>query len=68
MLQVLVDISLKVLLQKRGMGQCKSYSQKKERKKKVLEKMDKCPNYQNNGYFDARLKKREEMNKIVPAL
>ena len=41
---------------------------KKERKKKVLEKMDKCPNYQNNGYFDARLKKREEMNKIVPAL
>jgi hypothetical protein len=26
--------------------------------------MDKCPNYQNNGYSDARLKKRE-MNKIA---
>ena len=26
--------------------------------------MDMCPNYQNNGYLDARLKKRE-MNKIA---
>ena len=25
--------------------------------------MDKCPNYQNNGYLDARLKKKREMNK-----
>jgi hypothetical protein len=22
--------------------------------------MDKCPNYQNNGYFDARLKKKRK--------
>jgi hypothetical protein len=33
-------------------------------KKESIEKMDKCPNYQNNGYLDARLKKRE-MNKIA---
>jgi hypothetical protein len=28
--------------------------------KKELKKMDKCSKYQNNGYFDARLKKEEE--------
>jgi hypothetical protein len=28
--------------------------------KKELKKMDKCPKYQNNGYFDAHLKKEEE--------
>jgi hypothetical protein len=30
--------------------------------------MDKCPNYKNNGYLDALLKKREkkkDMNKIA---
>jgi hypothetical protein len=27
--------------------------------------MDKCPNYQNNGYLDAHLKKKREMNKIA---
>jgi hypothetical protein len=27
--------------------------------------MDKYPNYQNNGYLDARLKKEKEMNKIA---
>jgi hypothetical protein len=26
-------------------------------KKESIEKTDKCPNYQNNGYLDARLKK-----------
>jgi hypothetical protein len=27
--------------------------------------MDKYPNYQNNGYLDACLKKEKEMNKIA---
>ena len=30
------------------------------RKERVLKQMDKCPNYQNNVYLDARLKKRDE--------
>jgi hypothetical protein len=39
MLQVLVDISLKVLLQKRDIGLYKSYSKKeKKRKEKRVEK------------------------------
>jgi hypothetical protein len=28
--------------------------------KERIEKMDKCPKYQNNGYFDARLKKKKK--------
>jgi hypothetical protein len=28
--------------------------------KKELKKMDKCSKYQNNGYFDARLKKKKK--------
>jgi hypothetical protein len=28
--------------------------------KERIEKMDKCPKYQNNGYFDVRLEKRRE--------
>jgi uncharacterized protein YqgQ len=43
MLQVLVDISLKVLLQKETWGYAKVIH-KKERKKEV-EKIDKCPRY-----------------------
>jgi hypothetical protein len=39
MLQILVDISLKVLLQKRDMELCKSYSRKKDKKR--VEKKDK---------------------------
>ena len=39
----------------------------KKEKKRELKKMDKCPNYQNNGYLDARLRKRE-MNKIAHVL
>jgi hypothetical protein len=31
--------------------------------KKELKKMDKCLKYQNNGYFDARLKKRRRKEK-----
>ena len=27
--------------------------------------MDKCPNYQNNWYLDAHLKREREMNKIA---
>jgi hypothetical protein len=29
-------------------------------KRKNRKKIDKCPKYQNNGYFDARLEKREK--------
>ena len=58
MLQVLVDISLKVLLQKRDIGYAKVIQKKKE--KKSWEKMDKCPIYLNNGYLDARLKKERD--------
>jgi hypothetical protein len=28
--------------------------------KRKNKKIDKCPKYQNNGYFDARLEKKEE--------
>jgi hypothetical protein len=28
--------------------------------KERIEKMDKCPKYQNNGYFDACLKKKKK--------
>jgi hypothetical protein len=28
--------------------------------KERIEKMDKCPKYQNNGYFDVRLKNEEK--------
>ena len=49
MLQVLIDVSLKVLLQKRDMGLCKSYlkvkNKEKTRKKEIEKKMDKCPRY-----------------------
>jgi hypothetical protein len=29
-------------------------------KRKNIKKMDKCSKYQNNGYFDARLKKKKK--------
>jgi hypothetical protein len=45
MLQVLVDISLKVLLQKRDMGLCKKLFKKENKIKKELRKMDKCLRY-----------------------
>jgi hypothetical protein len=38
MLQVLINISLKVMLQKRDMGLCKSYSKKENKIKKSVEK------------------------------
>jgi hypothetical protein len=37
---------------------CKS--KKREKREKSIEKMDKCPNYQNNGYLDAHLKKEKK--------
>ena len=46
----------KVLLQRRGMGYARVIHKKRERKEL---KMDKCLNYQNNGYLDARQKKRK---------
>jgi hypothetical protein len=49
MLQVLITISQKFYCREEACGY------KKE--KRVLEKMDKCPSYQNNGYLDARLRK-----------
>jgi hypothetical protein len=42
-------------LQRRGIWLCKSKTEKR-----VLKKIDKCPNYQNNGYLDARLKKEKK--------
>ena len=41
---------------------------KKREEKKSIKKMDKCPNYQNNGYLDASLKRKKEMNKIAHVL
>ena len=38
---------------------------KKEKRKERIEKMDNRSKYQNNGYLDARLKKKKEMNKIA---
>jgi hypothetical protein len=35
----------------------KSKKRKEKKREKSIEKMDKCLNYQNNGYLDARLKK-----------
>jgi hypothetical protein len=32
--------------------------------KEIIEKIDKCPKYQNNGYFDALLEKRREKKRI----
>jgi hypothetical protein len=58
-LQVLVDISLKVLLQKRGTGLCKSYSKKRE-KQKSEKKWTSVQDFENNGYSDARLKRKKE--------
>jgi hypothetical protein len=34
--------------------------EKEKRKKGRIEKMDKCLNYQNNGYLDASLKKKKK--------
>jgi hypothetical protein len=37
-----------------------------KKREKSIEKMGKCLNYQNKGYIDAHLKKKEkEINKIV---
>ena len=67
MLQILVAISLKFCYRKEAWGYAKVIHEKKMKKKYLRKKMDKCPNCQNNGYLDARLKKekRKEMNKIA---
>ena len=57
MLQVLVTISQKFCCRKEAWGYAKVIYEKKDRKKRFEKKMDKCPNYQNNGYLDAHLKK-----------
>ena len=44
MLKVLIDISVNVLLQKRGMGYAKVIHIKKKKNERV-EKIDKCPKY-----------------------
>jgi hypothetical protein len=43
MLQVLLLLSLKVLLQKEAWGYAKIIQKKRERKIKSIERMDKCP-------------------------
>jgi hypothetical protein len=51
----------KVLKQKRGMGLCKSYSQKrKEKKKRVEKKMDECPRYLKQWVLRCPPEKRDE--------
>ena len=67
MLQVLVAISQKFCCRKEAWGYAKLIHKKKkeEKKRKSIEKMDKCPYYKNNGYLDARLKKKREMNKMA---
>jgi hypothetical protein len=65
MLHVLVDISLKVLLQKETWGYAKVIH--KKRKKKEVEKMDKCPRYLKQWVLRCSPEKKE-MNKIAPAL
>jgi hypothetical protein len=39
---------------------------KKKKREKSIEKMDKCPNYQNNGYLDVRLKKEKKDSPCCP--
>ena len=34
--------------------------QKEKNRKESIKKMDKCLNYQNNGYLDAHLKRRRK--------
>jgi len=55
MLQILVIISPTIAMQKEAWGYAKVIHKEKREKK-----MDTCPNYQNNGYGDARLKKKEK--------
>jgi hypothetical protein len=43
MLQVLLLLSLKVLLQKRHGAMQKLFKNERERKRKSIERMDKCP-------------------------
>ena len=54
MLQVLVAISQSFVAEKIHGAMQKLFIRKREKK------MDTCPNYQNNGYGDARLKKKEK--------
>jgi hypothetical protein len=49
----------KVLLQKRGMGICKSYSSKR-RKKELRKKWISVRDTENNGYSYARLKRKKK--------
>jgi hypothetical protein len=63
MLQILVDISLKVLLQKRDKGLYKSL-RKREKSEKNEHKS--VQDIENNGYLDARLEKKRI--KIAPVL
>jgi hypothetical protein len=61
MLKVLVDISLKVLLQKRYMGVCKSIHKKSWEKNGQVSKISKTMGTQMPAW-------KKEMNKIVPIL
>ena len=55
-LQVLVNISQKFYCREEAWAMQELFIKKR---KKRVEKMDKCLNYQNNGYLDARLKKEK---------
>ena len=60
MLQILVALSQKVLLQKRGMGYAKVIHKKIRKEKKELKKMDKCPRYLKQWVLRCPPEKKEE--------
>jgi hypothetical protein len=57
-------LSLKVLLQKETWG----YAKVIHKKEKKLDKWKSVRDIKNNGYLDAHLKKKRDMNKIASAL
>ena len=57
MLQVLLDISLKALLQKKRHGAMQKLFIKRERE---MKKWTSVQDIENNGYSDARQKKRKK--------
>jgi hypothetical protein len=59
MLQDLVAISQKFCCRKETWGYAKVIHKKRKEKKKVEKKWTSVRDIQNNGYLDARLKKKE---------
>ena len=66
MLQVLVVISQKFCCRKEAWGYAKVIHKKREKKKRVEKKMDKCPRYVKQWVL--RCPPKKEMNKIALVL